>query len=425
LARRPPSRPRAGSRRCTGTVSPPVSVSAHQLAGAPRACVPAPVTARAQPPPPSQRLAAVAGVQSALPSRLQASAAAAASRMCTGCRRARQRQQRRPHRHPRRVCRNAASNLRSLHASRPLLHARVAKRSPLAASAAARCAPLPSPQQHLRALQPPPHPVADSFTAQLHRIWTPSPRPRPFARPAHPAHHRLAPPASERSLPRRPPALHPSSAQLPGARAARGSPARGIHALRRITTSTAALRPASLRRSHENLLQRQGRAPAAPRQPSAPPLPSRRSRASAASVAPAALHAERELHACSQPSQPRQRSFQPLAPRSPRSKHAQHTIQHHASNALASSHPCQTTMPQCAAHATLVSPSIAAPHRTAQPLSAPPQRIHAPPPPPTATPSEPNPPAARHPPINAPIHPPEHPPDRFTPRQRTTRQRRC
>jgi hypothetical protein len=82
-------------------------------------------------------------------------------------------------------------------------------------------------------------------------------------------------------------------------------------------------------------------------------------------------------------------------------------------------------MPRCAARATLVSPSVAASHRTAQPRSAPPQRIHAPPPSPTATARQPNPRQARHPHAASPIHPPEHPPDRFTPHQRTTRQRCC
>jgi hypothetical protein len=82
-------------------------------------------------------------------------------------------------------------------------------------------------------------------------------------------------------------------------------------------------------------------------------------------------------------------------------------------------------MPRCAARATLVSPSVATSHRTAQPRSAPPQRIHAPPPSPTATARQPNPRQARHPHAASPIHPPEHPPDRFTPHQRTTRQRCC
>jgi hypothetical protein len=65
---------------------------------------------------------------------------------------------------------------------------------------------------------------------------------------------------------------------------------------------------------------------------------------------------------------------------SSRLNHAQCAIQHHAANALASSRHGQPSMPRCAARPTLVSPSVAATHRTAQPLNAPPQRIHAPPP---------------------------------------------
>jgi hypothetical protein len=62
------SRPASHAQAAGGApVSLPVAVSAHQLAGAPRACVSAPVRARVQPPPPSQRLTAAAGVQSALP----------------------------------------------------------------------------------------------------------------------------------------------------------------------------------------------------------------------------------------------------------------------------------------------------------------------------------------------------------------------
>ena len=78
-----------------------------------------------------------------------------------------------------------------------------------------------------------------------------------------------------------------------------------------------------------------------------------------------------------------------------------------------------------APRADRVNPSVAAPHRTAQPLSAPPQRIHALPAAPTATPRQPDPPQARHPHADAPFHPPEHPPGCFAPPQRTHRQRHC
>ena len=60
-----------------------------------------------------------------------------------------------------------------------------------------------------------------------------------------------------------------------------------------------------------------------------------------------------------------------------------------------------------------MSPSATAPHRTAQPRSAQPQRIRAPPPPPTATPRQPEPPQAHHPHVAAPIHQLSHQPDRF------------
>jgi hypothetical protein len=162
---------------------------------------------------------------------------------------------------------------------RRVLHSTHAPRSALRHCLAATTAPSPylPPRLQLRALQQPQH--ADSFAAQLHRIWTPSRTRHPFTRPAHPVNHRLAPPASERSLPRNLPLCTRSPRKLPGARAPRDSPARGIPALPRLPTTTAALRPASLRRSHENLVQRRGRAPAAPRRPSAPPLPSRQSSA--------------------------------------------------------------------------------------------------------------------------------------------------
>jgi hypothetical protein len=276
LACRPPSRPRTGSRRCTGVVSPPVAVSTHQLVGAPQACVPAPVRARVQPPPPSQRLAAAASVQSALPSRLQASAAAAASRTCTSCGRARRRQRlrshpSRPRRHPcQRPLPTHASRLRSTHASRSALRGRLRCCTLLAAASAST-------------------PAARSSAASI-----PSPTPSRHGctasgRSAARATHSPAPPTPPITGWHRPPDSAASHAglplctgrprKLPGARAARGSPARGIPALHHLPTTAAALRPASLKRSHENLLQCRSRAPAAPRRPSAPPLPSRQSSA--------------------------------------------------------------------------------------------------------------------------------------------------
>jgi hypothetical protein len=289
------------------------------------------------------------------------------------------------------------------------------------ACAAARFPSLPPPRLHLRALQPPQSRLLRGTAAPPHDAQPHAP---PIHPPSPPRQSQAGTARQRAQPPTQPLALHPSSAQLPDARAAHGSPDHGILALRRITTATAALRPASLRRSHENLLQRWSRALAPPHPPPAPPPASRRSCASPASVAPARAACSARAEEPSQPSQPHRRRFQSLARRSSRSKHAQCAIQHHAANALASSRPGQRTRHNFA-RADSVSPSVAASHRTAQPLSAPPQRIHAPPPPPTATPRQPNPPAARHPPINAPIHPPEHPLDCFTPHQRTTRQRRC
>jgi hypothetical protein len=92
------------------------------------------------------------------------------------------------------LCPRMCRALRSTHASRSALRHRLA--------ATTAPAPYLPPRLQLRALQQPQHPVADSFATRLHRIWTLSPTRHPFARPAHPAHHRLAPPASRRSLPR-------------------------------------------------------------------------------------------------------------------------------------------------------------------------------------------------------------------------------
>jgi hypothetical protein len=301
LVCRPPNWPRAGCRRCTGVVSPPVAVSAHQLAGAPRACVSAPIAARVQPPPPSQRLAAAAGVQSALPSHLRASTAAAASRMSTGSRRTQQRRRLRGRTSRVRLSPLPASSaprqrrvLRSTHASCSALSNRLA--------ATTAPPPLPSPQLQLRALQPAQHPVADSFAARLHRIWTLSRTRHPFTRSAHPAHHRLAPSARQRSLPRRPPALHPSSAQAPR-RSRRPRLARPRH-------SSAAPPPHYRSRAPSRVvetLSRKSTAVSEPRTGSTSPAIGTAVAeppelcTSAFSVAPAAQHAERELRSPASP----------------------------------------------------------------------------------------------------------------------------
>jgi hypothetical protein len=97
------------------------------------------------------------------------------------------------------------------HRQRPLLHTRIASSAPRTRSAALSATTLPPPPHHSLHLRLASSsalissrlkPVADSFAAQLHRTGTLSPTLHPFTRPAHPAHHRLAPPASERSLPR-------------------------------------------------------------------------------------------------------------------------------------------------------------------------------------------------------------------------------
>jgi hypothetical protein len=97
--------------------------------------------------------------------------------------------------------------------SQPLPHACVASSAPRtrgAALSAAACAAACCARMFAFASPPPARSSAASaahrrllaaLAARLHRIWTLSPMLCPFARPAHPAHHRLAPPASERSLP--------------------------------------------------------------------------------------------------------------------------------------------------------------------------------------------------------------------------------
>jgi hypothetical protein len=98
-----------------------------------------------------------------------------------------------------------------------------------------RFPPLPPPRLQLRAhKQPPQHPVADSFVAQLHRLWTLSRTRHPFTRSAHPAHHRLAPPARQRSLPR---SLPLCTRRLSSSQALTPPAARPSAAIQRCTTS--------------------------------------------------------------------------------------------------------------------------------------------------------------------------------------------
>jgi hypothetical protein len=300
LACRPPSKPHEGSRRCTGVVSPDVdscqrvssqalrvrachsacsasaAVAAPGCSSKPASSPPFPAACKPLPPQPPRACAPAAGARGD-----DSSAAAAVTPAASD---------------PAQPASSAPCTRRAIRSTR---------RAALSATALPpppRFPPLPPPRLQLRALRQPPQ----SRRRLLRGTAAPHQDAQPHAPPIHPprpprqsqagtARQRAQPPAQ-------PPALRPSSAQLPGARAARGSPVRGIPALYHLPTATAALRSASLRRSHENLLQRRGRAPAAPRRPSAPPLPSHRSCTSAASVAPAALHAERELHACSQPS---------------------------------------------------------------------------------------------------------------------------
>jgi hypothetical protein len=115
----------------------------------------------------------------------------------------------------------------------PPLHARVPQRSPRPPPllhAACRCLRLNSSCALFSRLNP----VADSFAARLHRIWTLSRTRHPFTRPAHPAHHRLAPPARQRSLPR---SLPLCTRRLSSSQALTPPAARPSAAIQRCTTS--------------------------------------------------------------------------------------------------------------------------------------------------------------------------------------------
>jgi hypothetical protein len=115
------------------------------------------------------------------------------------------------------------------------LPARVASSAPRTHPAALSAPALPLPPRLRRCLRRSSRCALFSrLSNPSHRIWTLSRTRHPFARPVHPAHHRLAPPASERSLPRSFPLCtrRPCSSQALAPPAARPSAA-----FQRCTTS--------------------------------------------------------------------------------------------------------------------------------------------------------------------------------------------